>query len=141
MDLVEAKARGFEAVVRHPWERARLSLVDQLIAGTWHFGRATSCSTSGAATRLSSRNWHGAIPTCSSTPWTARFTDELIETHRARLTVPNVSLFAIARRRCRVPKPAALVLLMDVIEHVPDDVAFLGDICGPLVRRTRTRDC
>jgi hypothetical protein len=61
------------------------------------------------------------------------FTDELIGSLRAQLTVPNVALF---RTLDAVPttRPAALVLLMDVIEHVPDDVAFLGDICRrPLV--------
>ena len=32
MDLTEARARGFTAGSRHPWERARLALATRLIA-------------------------------------------------------------------------------------------------------------
>ena len=31
MDLVEARARGFESAVRHPWETARFEVIDRLI--------------------------------------------------------------------------------------------------------------
>ena len=129
MDLVEAKARGFEAVVRHPWEQARLSLVDQLIrrhvdlrAGDVVFD--IGCGDTFVAEELARR-----YPDVQFNAVDSNFTDQLIETLRTRLTVPNVSLFATLES-VSVPKPAALVLLMDVIEHVPDDVAFLGDIAN-----------
>lgn len=127
MDLVEAKARGFEAVVRHPWEQARLSLVDQLVrrhvdlrAGDVVFD--IGCGDTFVAEELARR-----YPDVQFNAVDSNFTDQLIETLRTRLTVPNVSLFATLES-VSVPKPAALVLLMDVIEHVPDDVKFLGDI-------------
>jgi hypothetical protein len=129
VDLVEAKARGFEAVVRHPWEQARLSLVDQLIrrhvdlrAGDVVFD--IGCGDTFVAEELARRYPHVQFNAVDS-----NFTDQLIETLRTRLTVPNVSLFATLES-VSVPKPAALVLLMDVIEHVPDDVKFLGDIAN-----------
>jgi SAM-dependent methyltransferase len=127
VDLVEAKARGFEAVVRHPWEQARLSLVDQLIrrhvdlrAGDVVFD--IGCGDTFVAEELARR-----YPDVQFNAVDSNFTDQLIETLRTKLTVPNVSLFATLES-VSVPKPAALVLLMDVIEHVPDDVQFLGDI-------------
>jgi hypothetical protein len=128
VDLVEAKARGFEAAVRHPWEQARLSLVDRLIrrhlplqAGDTVFD--IGCGDTFVAEQLARR-----YPDVQFHAVDSNFTDELIATCRARLTVPNVSLFA-SLGSVPVSKPAALVLLMDVIEHVPDDVAFLGGIC------------
>ena len=129
MDLVEAKARGFESAVRHPWEQARLSLVDRLIRRhvTLRPGDVVfdiGCGDTFVAEQLARR-----YPDVQFIAVDSNFTDELIGALQARLAVPNVALFA-ALDSVPVSKPAALVLLMDVIEHVPDDVAFLGGICG-----------
>ena len=82
MDLVEAKARGFEAVVRHPWEQARLSLVDQLIrrhvdlrAGDVVFD--IGCGDTFVAEELARRYPHVQFNAVDS-----NFTDQLIETLR-----------------------------------------------------------
>jgi len=66
------------------------------------------------------------------------FTDELIAVFRARLSVPNVSLFASLDE---VPhnQPAALILLMDVVEHIADDCGFLYDLRDRLFVNHDTR--
>lgn len=127
MDLVEAKARGFESAVRHPWEQARLSLVDQLIERHVRLQPGDTvfdigCGDTFVAEQLARRH-----PGVQFNAVDSNFTPELIHDLQARLTVPNVSLFT-AIETVPVSKPAALVLLMDVIEHVPDDVAFLDGI-------------
>jgi methyltransferase family protein len=128
MDLVEAKARGFESLVRHPWEQARLSLIDRLIQRHASLRPGDTVFDIGCGDTFVAEELARRYPAVQFNAVDSNFTDELIDTFRARLTVPNVSLFA-SLDSVRVTKPAALVLLMDVIEHVPDDVAFLGGIC------------
>jgi 2-polyprenyl-3-methyl-5-hydroxy-6-metoxy-1,4-benzoquinol methylase len=127
MDLVEAKARGFDVGRRHPWERARLALVARLIA------RHTTLRTGDVVLDIGCGDTFVVERLARLYPGTRfyavdnAFTPELIAIYRSRLTVPNVSLFASLDD---VPqdRPASLVLLMDVIEHVADDVALLGDL-------------
>jgi hypothetical protein len=127
VDLVEAKARGFEAAVRHPWEQARLTLVAQLVQRhvTLRPGDIVfdiGCGDTFVAEQLARR-----YPSVHVNAVDSNFTNELIHSLQSRLTAPNLSLFA-ALDAVPVSKPAALVLLMDVIEHVPDDTAFLNGI-------------
>jgi SAM-dependent methyltransferase len=129
MDLVEARARGFEAVVRHPWEQARLALVDRLIRRHVALDSGDAVLDIGCGDTFVAEELARRYPGTHFYAIDSGFTDHLIDTLRARLTVPNVSLFA-SLESVPVSTPAALVLLMDVIEHVPDDVAFLEDICG-----------
>jgi methyltransferase family protein len=128
MDLVEAKARGFESPVRHPWEQARLSLVHRLIQRHANLRPGDTVLDIGCGDTFVAEALARRYPGVQFNAVDSNFTDQLIDTFRARLTVPNVSLFA-SLESVPVSKPAALVLLMDVIEHVPDDVAFLGGIC------------
>src|SRR5690242_16861347 len=128
MDLVEAKARGFESLVRHPWEQARLSLIHRLIRRHAHLRSGDVVFDIGCGDTFVAEELARRYPGVQFIAVDSNFTDELINTLRARLTVPNVSLFA-SLDSVPASRPAALVLLMDVIEHVPDDTAFLGGIC------------
>lgn len=138
MDLVEARARGFEAVVRHPWEQARLSLVHQLIQRHVHLRPGDTVFDIGCGDTYVAEELARQYPGVQFNAVDSNFTAELIDTVRARLTVPNVRLFA-SLEAVPVTKPAALVLLMDVIEHVPDDAAFLGGICRSAIVGDDTR--
>jgi uncharacterized UPF0146 family protein len=131
MDLVETKRH--ELLVRHPWERARLTLADELIRRHVTLRPADAVIDIGCGDTFVSEQLARRYPDVQFYAVDSAFTDELIEELRALLTVPNVSLFRTLDA-VTIARPAALVLLMDVIEHVPDDVAFLGDICRrPLV--------
>src|SRR5437763_7474104 len=112
MDLVEARARGFDEAVRHPWEQARLALVNHLIrhhvalqSGDVVFD--IGCGDTFVVEQLARR--YPQVQFCAVD---SAFTDQLLERFRARLTVSNVSLFA-SLDLVPVAKPAALVLLMD----------------------------
>ena len=139
MDLVEAQARGFESVVRHPWEQARLSLVHRLIQRHASLGPGDVVFDIGCGDTFVAEELARRYPGVQFNAVDSNFTEDVINTLRTRLTVPNVSLFA-SLDSVPVSKPAALVLLMDVIEHVADDAAFLGGICQrAFVGRERTR--
>jgi hypothetical protein len=138
MDLVEARARGFDAAVRHPWERARLALVRRLIARHVTLRPGATVLDIGCGDTFVVDELARAYPAVQFYAVDSAFTDDLIEAFRARLSVPNVSLFA-SLDAVPLTKPASLVLLMDVIEHVPDDVEFLRAVCGGRYVDAQTR--
>jgi hypothetical protein len=127
MDLREARARRFEAGGRHPWERARVALALQLAARHVEIGRGDIVVDVGCGDTFVVEQLARRYPDAHFYAVDSAFTDELMENYRARLGAPNVSLFADLNRLPR-ERPAALVLLMDVIEHVPDDRRFLAEL-------------
>jgi SAM-dependent methyltransferase len=129
MDLVEARARGFEAAVRHPWERARLTLVGELIARHVALQPGDAVLDVGCGDTFVVEALARTYPAVQFYAVDNAFTGDLLDAFRARLRVGNVRLFE-SLDAVSLSKPAALVLLMDVIEHVPDDVAFLNDVCA-----------
>jgi hypothetical protein len=129
MDLVEARARGFETAVRHPWEQARLALVGQLIARHVTLQPGDAVLDIGCGDTFVVESLARTYPTVQFYAVDTAFTGDLLDDFRAKLSVGNVQLFG-SLDAVSLTKPAALVLLMDVIEHVPDDVAFLNEICG-----------
>lgn len=131
MDLVEARARGYKTPVRHPWETARVEVVARLIRRHVALGPETivmdvGCGDTFVVEQLATEHrdaWFYAVDTA--------FTSELVEHFRARLNNPRIlpfpSLDAIAPP---ILRPASLILLMDVIEHVEDDRTFLAGLRG-----------
>jgi 2-polyprenyl-3-methyl-5-hydroxy-6-metoxy-1,4-benzoquinol methylase len=129
MDLVEASARAFDAVQRHPWERARLNAVCSLIARhrplvpgdiVLDVGCGDTYVVEQLARRFPGVQFH-AVDTA--------FTVEMIQHLRGRLQGASVSLHGSLDEVQDLPAGSiAMVLLMDVMEHVPDDRAFLHDV-------------
>jgi len=127
MDLAEAKERGFDDGVRHPWEMARVAVVSKLIRRHVTLDRDAivmdiGCGDTFVVEQLAADYpgaWFYAIDTA--------FTPELVERYRTRLNSGRIrlsaSLDAIAPP---LEKPVSLVLLMDVIEHIEDDTGFLA---------------
>jgi 2-polyprenyl-3-methyl-5-hydroxy-6-metoxy-1,4-benzoquinol methylase len=131
MDLVEARARAVESAGRHPWERARVEAVRSLIerhaplqAGdvVLDVGCGDSYVVEQLARRYPGVHFH-AVDT--------GFTDETIGHLRARLEDVNVSLHrSLDDVQPLTVTPVAVVLLMDVLEHVADDRALLRDVAS-----------
>lgn len=136
MDLVEA--RSFEGGARHPWERARLTLVRRLITRLATLRPGDAVLDVGCGDTFVVEQLARAYPSVEFYAVDSAFTEDLLQTYRARLSVPNVSLFA-SLDEVPLAQAASLVLLLDVIEHVPDDVVFLRDLCGRSCVDDRTR--
>jgi SAM-dependent methyltransferase len=128
MDLVEARLGRFDAPVRHPWESARVALAYRLLRRHVDLKSGDSVLDVGCGDTFVCEELARRYPAVQFYAVDTAFTDDVIATLRARLTVPNVSLFQ-SLDAVPAATPAALVLLMDVVEHVPDDAAFLADIC------------
>ena len=127
MDLVEARTRRFDAGTRHPWERARLELASRLIDRHVTLGPGAAVLDIGCGDAFVVGSLARRHPLARFYAVDRGFTDELIALYQERLAVPNVSLFA---HLDDVPltQPAALVLLMDVVEHIADDRGFLYNL-------------
>lgn len=132
MDLVEVKSGGFAQTSRHPWERARLALVSRLIAQHAPLADGDVVLDVGCGDTFVVESLARVYPGVQFHAVDSAFTPELIETFASRMTVRNVSLFA-AMDEVPAARPASLVLLMDVLEHVEDDRGMLrGLASGPL---------
>ncbi len=120
MDLVElarAPAR------RHPWEEARAAFFLRVLRGAGLLGSGLAVLDVGAGDGFFSRRLAEALGAGSSvTCWDANYTD----TH---LASPAFAPSARLRFTRAAPQSAfGLALLLDVLEHVEDDVGFLAEV-------------
>ena len=137
MDLVEAKARGFVASARHPWELARLALATRLIARHVALRPGDVVLDVGCGDSFVAESLAKQYPDVNFYAVDSAFTPDLIAMFEQRLTAPNVSLFASLES---VPPDvsASLVLLMDVLEHVEDDHGMLRELTAHACVTSRT---
>jgi hypothetical protein len=140
MDLVEAKVRTSTASERHPWETARIAVVQKLIERYATLRRESLVIDVGCGDTFVVEQLARAYPDVSFYAVDTAFTAELIGLYRMK-TAANVQL-ASSLDAIVLPQRAAasLVLLMDVIEHIADDRAFLRDVgARPYVAAGQTR--
>ncbi len=126
MDILEAQRRSVGAPERHPWELARLDVIKDLIARHVVLNRGASVLDIGCGDAFVDEQIAATFPEVSFYAVDTAFTDESIAHYRARLSVRNV--FLSSSLDSAVPHlkgQVSLVILMDVLEHVEDDYAFL----------------
>jgi SAM-dependent methyltransferase len=130
MDLIESGSNRVPLDGRHPWELARLEVIKRVLRERvdLHAGDLVldvGCGDSFMAEQIAS-----AYPAVTFCAIDTALDEQLLGTFTGTLTVGNLRLFrtleeATVEMRGR---QAALVLLLDVIEHVADDVAFLKNL-------------
>jgi hypothetical protein len=126
MDLVEARARGFDLSIRHPWETARFEIIDHLIRRSVPLSSGAIVMDIGCGDTFVVEELATRYQTAQFFAVDTAFTGELLEHYRARLNNPRILMSSSLDGLVPPPsKPASLLLLMDVIEHVEDDNGFL----------------
>jgi hypothetical protein len=137
MDLTEARARGYQVTVRHPWESARVSVVGQLIRRHVSLDAERpvidiGCGDTFVVEQLAAEHGRTSFYAIDTA-----FTGELLEHFRSRLNNPRIKPFPSLDAIMPPPdRPASLILLMDVIEHIEQDGQFLRDLAmRPFVDR------
>jgi methyltransferase family protein len=125
MDLVEARARGFEAAVRHPWETARFEVIDRLIRRHVILSSGSIVMDVGCGDTFVVESLAARYESAEFLAVDTAFTGELLEHYRARLKNRRIQIASSLDRMSPPSKPLSLVLLMDVIEHIEDDTGFL----------------
>ena len=128
MDLIEARERGFDRSARHPWEIARLNVLRRLVSQhvTLPPGSLVmdvGCGDTFVVEQLAAEHphvWFYAIDTA--------FTDEVVGLARRR-SPSNVRHFiSVDTIVPKIEREVSLVLLMDVIEHIEDERAFMAEL-------------
>lgn len=129
MDLVEATARHFQAGPRHPWERARLKAVLSLIERHAPLKPGEVVLDVGCGDTFVVEQLARVYPEVDFHAVDTAFTDDVVAHLRNRLQGTRVHLHrSLDDMRDSQVGAVAVVLLMDVMEHVPDDRAFLDDV-------------
>jgi hypothetical protein len=138
MDLVEATARQFQTGPRHPWERARLSAILSLIERHAPLKPRDVVVDVGCGDTFVVEQLARLYPQVDFHAVDTAFTDDVVAHLRSRLQGTRVHLHrSLDDVHDREFGAVAIVLLMDVMEHVPDDRAFLDDVVS---RRFVSRD-
>ena len=122
MDLIERQS----GAGRHPWERARAKFVQGVLqrAGALTSARRVLDVGSGDAW-LAQQLRPQLTGRCEIVCWDANYT----ETDRRALSAENAGVAFVT---ARPDGPFDLVLLLDVLEHVEDDVAMLAAVRSEL---------
>lgn len=128
MDLKEALDPGAIDVVRHPWELARYKVVRDLLREYGHINQSTSlrvldmgCGDSWFVEQLAKdfpqHHYYGVD---------IAFSDDLLVQLNQRLASEPIDLFhSLADAAPGITEPVDIVLLLDVIEHIEDEIEFL----------------
>ncbi|HRI67158.1 MAG TPA: methyltransferase domain-containing protein [Polyangium sp.] len=120
MDLSE---RPDHVGARHPWEKSRFRFFRDVLEHAHWSSSALRVLDAGAGDAWFSTQLLESMPDITRiTCWDAEYSDALIADLRA--TTPD----RIEFRRERPDTQFDLVLLLDVLEHVPDDRSFLKTI-------------
>jgi hypothetical protein len=126
MDLIEVKDKSKLNVARHPWELARLEVVKKLIAKHGNLSNGSIVLDVGCGDTFLVENVSSLFPQTDFIAVDTAFNDDLIELYQSHLKTTNVSLFSsLENASKKIYKEVSLVLLLDVIEHIENDVLFL----------------
>ena len=129
MDLAEARARGFDEPVRHPWEVARIDVVKRLIRRRVTLEPGAIVMDIGCGDTFVVEQLAAEYPDGRFYAVDTAFTADLVERYRTRLNNPRILPFPSLEAIAPAPdRAASLVLLMDVIEHIQDDEGFLAGL-------------
>ena len=123
MDLSEVAASASHDEVRHPWETARLEVLLSLLSRHAPLGPSSRVIDIGCGDAFVVNELAGRAPSAYFAGVDSAFATHGIDGRSSR---PNVSLFSTLD--ALPATPASVVLLMDVIEHIEDDRAFLDDL-------------
>lgn len=132
MDLKEAQLSGYQIHTRHPWELARKKVVADLVKRFVPVIRNErsvvldmGCGDVWLVEQLS-KDW----PLASFQAVDIAFTAEMIQQYNERFSETQQPIRAFGKmeesiRALDEGQSIDLVLLLDVIEHIEDDIAFL----------------
>lgn len=135
MDLVEVEKRNSDVINRHPWELARLKVVATILQKTIKNEPGFTVLDIGCGDIFFITQLNDLYPEVSFFAIDTAFTDTIIQKLSTQINGRKISLFkSMDEARLLLNKPADLILLLDVVEHIKDDYQFLKDLSNnPLV--------
>lgn len=127
MDICEASAFGNQKIDRHPWELARIKVVKDLLAPICAGRSQINILDIGCGDVFVVQELSKCFPTVSFHCIDIAFTDEIKRSLKDRVAGFPISLFSSLEelKATEKVKKADIILLLDVIEHIEDDVSFM----------------
>jgi 2-polyprenyl-3-methyl-5-hydroxy-6-metoxy-1,4-benzoquinol methylase len=126
MDLVEVKNRRTD-IARHPWELARFEIVRSLLHVHIRNEEDYSVLDVGCGDIFFISNLAEHYPKVKFYAIDIAFTDEIMKQLSGSINGKNIFLFkTLDEASTHLKKPADLVLLLDVVEHIEKEVEFLS---------------
>jgi hypothetical protein len=130
MDLVEIKNRKTD-IARHPWELARFEIVRSLLHSHIRNDENYSVLDIGCGDIFFISSLANYYPKVNFYAVDIAFTDEIMKQLSGSINGKNIFLFkTLDEAGTHLKKPADLVLLLDVVEHIEKDVEFLSWLHG-----------
>jgi SAM-dependent methyltransferase len=129
VDLIEVKNRKNEISVRHPWELARLEVVNKLLKNVIRNENDFNVLDIGCGDIFFISRLSDLYPTINFYAIDIAFTDEIMEKLKQDIGKRKIHVFKTLDQATPFIKGTAdLVLLLDVIEHIEDDKGFLRSL-------------
>jgi 2-polyprenyl-3-methyl-5-hydroxy-6-metoxy-1,4-benzoquinol methylase len=136
MDLVESGNKAVEMDRRHPWELARVDVIKRVLRDMVELRAGDIVLDVGCGDSFMTEQIARVYPAVTFYGIDTGFDEQLVDTLTGKQTVSNLRLFkTLEDAALHIGNgKAAVVLLMDVIEHIQDDVSFLRRLqSSPLV--------
>jgi trans-aconitate methyltransferase len=131
MDLLEVQKRKKGNESRHPWELARLVVINDLLKEILRNKSELNILDIGCGDIFFINQLSHLYPKANFYAIDIAFTDEIIKQLESETRGTNIFLFkTLEEAGKRLQKPADLVLLLDVVEHIEDDKSFLRSLAG-----------
>jgi len=135
MDLVES---NFDINARHPWELARFSIVSELINKHVVASKNPRILDVGSGDAFVGNRFSEAIKNSTSFCVDIEYTPEIIKKIETSCKNPKLNLYS-SLEQVKEASKMDFVTLLDVIEHVPDDVKLMNDITSKPYISTETK--
>ena len=129
MDLLEVKERVIKQEVRHPWELARLKIITELIGKYTNIKEDSLILDIGCGDLFVIEHIARIYPRAKFFAVDTAFNKELIEYYNKTVVLNNLKLFPSLNEALPfISDEVDLVLLLDVIEHIKEDIKFLKEL-------------
>ncbi len=129
MDLIEVSHKKTLSTNRHPWELARFQVVTSLISKHIENSNDFIVLDIGCGDIFFVSSLAQKYPLTQFYAVDIAFTEEMISSYRELIKNKNIFLFkSLDEAKAQMKKPANLILLLDVVEHIEQDVEFLRNL-------------
>jgi len=125
MDLVEIKVHQTSVEKRHPWETARFDFFIHKMSQYIDFSSSVTIMDVGCGDAYFIASLKRKYPNLNCIGVDINFTEEIKKTLKQTYDDVEISLYTTILDAKNEHLKVDLILLMDVIEHIEDDVAFL----------------
>jgi hypothetical protein len=125
MDIVEAKSKTTPLSVRHPWELARLEVIKKIIINHATIPDGSKVLDIGCGDIFVAENLALSYPNAQFFAIDTAFDEIVIENLKKNQKTNNLELLKSINELPESIENISLVLLLDIIEHMENDVEFL----------------